>query len=116
MEYCSSTDGHEAERKKEIKKPGFVYAIQGRAHLQWLNFFLTDQSLPLKDLTTSQQCQELGTKLLTGELRGAISDLIHNNCHQICIKDIEPVTTLSWEHTLRQQLTLCANMYKEVFI
>lgn len=55
--------------EKEIKKPGFVYAIQGRAHLRWLNFLLTDQSLPPKDLTISQQCQELGTKLSMCELR-----------------------------------------------
>lgn len=69
-----------SREEKEIKKPGFVYAIQGWAHLQWLNFFLTDQSLALKDLTTSsQQCQELGTKLSTCELRGAISDRTYNS-------------------------------------
>lgn len=58
----------------------------------WSSFFPSDQPPPPKDLTTSQRCHQLGTKLSPQELLGAIPGLIYNSCHQIYINDIEPVT------------------------
>lgn len=105
-------------RKQRGEKAQEARVPHSRTHLRWPNFFPSDQFLPLKDLTNSQQCHKLRSNLSTHELLGAIPDLIYSNYHQIYITDIEPVTnyTKSGIHLgklLRHELSWCANIYKK---